>query len=76
MQVAGVVESAVVRLPHLDFGEAVVAVVGKEKNSPICVEDIMRQVKQNLANHKVPRNPMSKIQKNVIRAELTQLLDS
>ena len=79
-QISGVIESAVVGLQHHDFGETAVAVVVKEKDSNIQPEDIIKEVKQNLANYKVPkkvffldalpRNPMGKIQKNILRANL------
>ncbi|RLA29686.1 MAG: malonyl-CoA synthase, partial [Gammaproteobacteria bacterium] len=73
----GVSESAVIGIPHADLGEAVVAVVVKESGSEIRNTEIVNACKQELANFKVPknvvfidelpRNTMSKVQKNVLR---------
>jgi malonyl-CoA/methylmalonyl-CoA synthetase len=76
----GVVESAVIGLPHSDFGEAVTAVVVRQKGSAgaaLTEAGIIAAVKQELANFKVPkrvfivddlpRNTMGKVQKNVLR---------
>lgn len=78
----GVVESAVVGLPHADFGEAVTAVVVRQKNAAgaaLSEAGIIAAVKAALANFKVPkrvfivddlpRNAMGKVQKNLLRAE-------
>jgi malonyl-CoA/methylmalonyl-CoA synthetase len=75
--VEGVAESAVIGLPHPDFGEAVAAVVaGDAKNSP-SEEAVVAAAKAQLAGYKVPkrvfivealpRNAMGKVQKNVLR---------
>jgi len=74
-----VVESAVIGLPHSDFGEAVVAVVVKQVNSPLTESDLITFAKQRLANFKVPkqvffvqelpRNAMSKVQKALLREQ-------
>lgn len=73
----GVLESAVIGLPHADFGEAVTAIVVREKGSKVVADDIVNHLKQNLANFKVakgvffvdelPRNTMGKVQKNQLR---------
>lgn len=73
----GVLESAVIGLPHADFGEAVTAIVVREKGSKVVEDDIVSHLKQNLANFKVakgvffvdelPRNTMGKVQKNQLR---------
>lgn len=78
----GVVESAVIGLPHPDFGEAVTAVVVRQKNAAgaaLSEADIIAAVKAELANFKVPkrvfvtddlpRNAMGKVQKNLLRQE-------
>ncbi len=75
----GVLESAVVGVPHPDFGEAVVAVVvpsGNELDSSTLAEHI----KPHLARFKqpklieiaaeLPRNTMGKVQKNILRTRL------
>ena len=76
----GVVESAVIGLPHADFGEAVTAVVVRQKNAvgiALTETGIIAAVKAELANFKVPkrvflvddlpRNAMGKVQKNLLR---------
>lgn len=76
----GVVESAVIGLPHPDFGEAVSAVVVRQKNpagAALTESGIIAAIKDKLANFKVPkwvylvddlpRNAMGKVQKNVLR---------
>ncbi len=76
----GVEESAVVGLPHPDFGEAVAAVIKRRLGSAGPSEaDVIAAVKATLANFKVPkavffvdelpRNAMGKVQKAALRAE-------
>nr|WP_309471283.1 hypothetical protein [Thalassospira profundimaris] len=79
----GVLESAVIGVPHPDFGEAVVAVVVRTGNSHISEEDIIRYIKSLMANFKVPkkviflaelpRNTMGKVQKNILREDYRAL---
>ena len=78
----GVEESAVIGLPHPDFGEAVSAVVVRQ-NSPagaaLTEASIIGAIKDRLANFKVPkwvylvdqlpRNAMGKVQKNMLRQQ-------
>ena len=79
----GVAESAVIGVPHPDFGEAVVAVVvPKDGASPAPVE-LLDGLGPNLAGFKrpkrivvvdaLPRNTMGKVQKNVLRDEYAHL---
>ena len=81
----GVVESAVIGLPHPDFGEAVSAVVVRQKNSAgkaLSEASIIAAVKGQLANFKVPkwvylvdelpRNAMGKVQKNILRQQYSR----
>lgn len=73
----GVVESAVVGVPHPDFGEAVVAVVVREAGAAIDETTIAKALEGRLARFKqpkrvvilpeLPRNTMGKVQKNVLR---------
>jgi malonyl-CoA/methylmalonyl-CoA synthetase len=73
----GVAESAVIGVPHPDFGEGVVAVVVKSKSGALDEAAILEPLKQRLANYKLPkrvlfaedlpRNTMGKVQKNILR---------
>ncbi len=75
----GVVESAVIGLPHADLGEAVTAVVVRRAGATLTEADVTAFVKTQLAGFKVPRavhfvedlprNTMGKVQKNVLRAQ-------
>ena len=77
-EMEGVQESAVVGIPHPDFGEAVTAVVVPRKGGARPDEaQLIGALKARLANFKVPkrvyvvdelpRNAMGKVQKNVLR---------
>ena len=77
-ELPGVRESAVVGIPHPDFGEAVTAiVVAKPGADPPTEARMIAALKAKLANFKVPkrvhvvdelpRNAMGKVQKNVLR---------
>ena len=80
----GVKESAVIGVPHADFGEAVVAVVVPQPDGGPDEDSIINAAKENLANFKVPkrvlfvdelpRNTMSKVQKNVLRDKYGDIL--
>ena len=73
----GVAESAVVGVPHPDFGEAVVAVVVAKPGATLQGNDMAAALKGRIANFKVPkfvevvaelpRNAMGKVQKNLLR---------
>jgi malonyl-CoA/methylmalonyl-CoA synthetase len=73
----GVSESAIIGVPHPDFGEAVVAVVVRQDESELSESDIIEACKKELANFKIPkrviftnnmpRNAMAKVQKNRLR---------
>lgn len=75
--VDGVFESAVVGIPHSDFGEGVVAVVVKDGSSELMDADIFDALKPSLARYKqpkavfivdeLPRNTMGKVLKNTLR---------
>ena len=74
---AGVAESAVVGVPHPDFGEAVVAVVVPRPGIALDGAALIAALKDGIANFKVPkqvfiaadlpRNAMGKVQKNLLR---------
>ena len=74
----GVTESAVVGLPHPDFGEAVAAVVVRDPGrQDLEAESVIEAARAGLANFKVPkrvyfvdslpRNAMGKVQKAALR---------
>jgi malonyl-CoA/methylmalonyl-CoA synthetase len=75
----GVAESAVVGVPHPDFGEVGVAVVTPRSAAQLDGERIVATLKSQLANFKIPkrcfvvaelpRNAMGKVQKNVLREQ-------
>ncbi len=79
----GVQESAVIGVPHADFGEAVVAVVVPRAGASVDPAAIQAGLKSGLANFKVPkrihvidalpRNAMGKVQKNVLRQQYADL---
>jgi malonyl-CoA/methylmalonyl-CoA synthetase len=75
--IEGVIESAVIGLPHPEFGEGVTAVLVCEKGSSLAEADVLAALKDRLAKFKqpkrvffvdeLPRNAMGKVQKNVLR---------
>jgi malonyl-CoA/methylmalonyl-CoA synthetase len=76
---AGVDESAVIGIPHKDFGEAVLAVVVPKAGAALQPAQIIAALKSQIANFKVPkqvfvvkelpRNTMGKVQKNLLREQ-------
>ena len=78
----GVLESAVIGVPHADFGEAVVAVAVTGEGW-LGEEDARRHLRERLAAFKVPkrivpasalpRNAMGKVQKNLLREAHAEL---
>ena len=75
----GVVESAVIGVPHPDFGEAVVAVVAGEGDEAAMIAAARMQLAAFKAPKRVifvadlPRNAMGKVQKAALRSEYTGL---
>jgi malonyl-CoA/methylmalonyl-CoA synthetase len=75
----GVAESAVIGVPHPDFGEAVVAVLTARPGAQVEAGAVAAQLKTQIANFKVPkhvfvvdelpRNTMGKVQKNLLREQ-------
>ena len=73
-----VLESAVIGLPHPDFGEAVFAVLVPQKGQSLDVEAVLAGLSDRLARFKqpkaavaveeLPRNTMGKVQKAALRA--------
>ena len=82
-ELPGVLESAVVGVPHPDFGEVGVAVVIAKPGQAPDGARIVAEMKSRLANFKVPkhcfvvselpRNTMGKVQKNVLRDQYKSL---
>ena len=76
-EMPGVAESAVIGVPHPDFGEAVVAVLVPRPGAALDAAAITAELKGRIANFKVPkrvfvvgelpRNAMGKVQKNLLR---------
>jgi malonyl-CoA/methylmalonyl-CoA synthetase len=73
----GVFESAVIGVPHRDFGEAVTAVVVAKPGARLSEASLIAALKAKIAGFKVPkrihlvnelpRNQMGKVQKNLLR---------
>ncbi len=73
----GVIESAVIGVPHADFGEGVTAVVVCNKGAPVDEASVLNALEGRLAKFKMPkrvivvnelpRNAMGKVQKNILR---------
>ncbi|KAA2234873.1 malonate--CoA ligase [Salinarimonas soli] len=80
----GVVESAVIGVPHRDFGEGVMAVVVAKPGAAIDEAAVLSALGDRLAKFKLPkrvvmvddlpRNTMGKVQKNVLRETYKALL--
>jgi malonyl-CoA/methylmalonyl-CoA synthetase len=78
-ELPGVAESALVGVPHPDFGEAGVAVITAKAGAPIDTDEVIKTLKTQLANFKIPkrcvvvpelpRNTMGKVQKNLLREQ-------
>ncbi|WP_425261764.1 malonate--CoA ligase [Rubrivivax sp. RP6-9] len=78
-ELPGVAESAVIGVPHPDFGEAVVAVLVPRPGATVDGAAVVAALKAKIANFKVPkqvfvvaelpRNTMGKVQKNLLREQ-------
>ena len=76
-EVEGVAESAVIGLPHPDFGEAVFAVLARAKGAALDADAALAAIRDRLARFKqpkgavvvddLPRNTMGKVQKALLR---------
>ncbi|MEP9398880.1 malonyl-CoA synthase [Mesorhizobium sp. KR2-14] len=82
-QVEGVVESAVIGLPHADFGEAPVAVIVGDETARPAVEAAVttslarfKQPKRLVFVSELPRNTMGKVQKAELRKQFGDLLSN
>jgi len=73
----GVIESAVIGVPHADFGEGVTAVLVCDKATGVDEASVLKGLEGRLAKFKMPkrvivvdelpRNAMGKVQKNILR---------
>ncbi|MDD1531706.1 malonyl-CoA synthase [Bradyrhizobium sp. WBOS7] len=73
----GVIESAVIGVPHADFGEGVTAVLVRQPGASIDEAAVLKGLDGRLAKFKMPkrvfvvdelpRNTMGKVQKNILR---------
>ncbi|WP_047198394.1 malonate--CoA ligase [Caldimonas brevitalea] len=82
----GVAESAVIGVPHPDFGEAVVAVVVPKPGVELAEGPMIAALKDRIAGFKVPkrvffdaelpRNAMGKVQKALLREQHQRLFAS
>ena len=82
----GVVESAVIGVPHPDFGEAVVAVLAVKPGASLEERTVISTLAGTLARFKLPkrvlcaaelpRNAMGKVQKAELRQRFSGLFDS
>ncbi len=82
-EMKGVAESAVVGVPHPDFGEVGVAVVIAKAGATVQPDAVIAELKAKLANFKIPkkcfvvpelpRNTMGKVQKNLLRDQYKAL---
>ena len=82
-EMPGVLESALVGVPHPDFGEVGVAVVIAKPGAALQADAIIASLKSKLANFKIPkqcfvvpelpRNTMGKVQKNLLREQYKSL---
>ncbi|SDL03970.1 malonyl-CoA/methylmalonyl-CoA synthetase [Modicisalibacter muralis] len=81
-----VVESAVVGVPHPDFGEGVIAVVVARPGEAVDEASVLQSLEGRLARYKqpkrvffadsLPRNTMGKVQKNQLRQRYRDLYTS
>ncbi len=76
---SGVAESALIGVPHPDFGEVGIALVIAKPGAKLDSQAILATLKSQLANFKIPkrceivselpRNTMGKVQKNLLREQ-------
>jgi malonyl-CoA/methylmalonyl-CoA synthetase len=81
-ELPGVTESAVIGVPHKDFGEGVVAVVMGQGDEAAMIAEARRQLAAYKAPKRVvfveelPRNAMGKVQKNLLRKTYEHLFET
>jgi malonyl-CoA/methylmalonyl-CoA synthetase len=82
-RVPGVAETAVIGIPHPDFGEGVAAVILRQPASALTESTILEALQRRLAKYKLPkrvifvddfpRNALGKVQKNLLRQRYADL---
>jgi malonyl-CoA/methylmalonyl-CoA synthetase len=82
-EIEGVVESAVIGLPHADFGEGVTAIVIADPDAGLTERSVIARLDGRLSKFKqpkrviflerLPRNTMGKVQKNLLRDQFCDL---
>ena len=82
-EIDGVGESALIGVPHPDFGEVGVALVTLKSGASLTSDGVIATLKAKLANFKIPkrcfivtelpRNTMGKVQKNILREQYKNL---
>jgi acyl-CoA synthetase (AMP-forming)/AMP-acid ligase II len=77
----GVLDVAVIGVPHPDYGESILAVIVPVNGAEPTLESLRAWARDRIADYKaphamvihdIPRNPSGKIQKNLLRAELAR----
>ena len=80
-ELPGVIESAVIGVPHPDFGEGVVAVVMGQGDEAAMIAEARRELaayktpKRVVFLDELPRNAMGKVQKNLLRERFADLFE-
>lgn len=82
----GILESAVVGVPHGDFGEGIVAAVVMQPGHDTTEADIIGELKTTLAGYKIPkrvffipelpRNTMGKVRKEILRNDFSEVFSA
>ncbi|MEL6648256.1 MAG: malonyl-CoA synthase, partial [Pseudomonadota bacterium] len=82
----GVLESAVIGVPHADFGETVVAVLVPDPGTQADIPAIeaaaaaalarFKQPRKYIVLNELPRNTMGKVQKNILRESYKDLFET
>lgn len=82
----GILESAVVGVPHGDFGEGIVAAVVMQPGHDTTEADIIGELKTKLAGYKIPkrvffipelpRNTMGKVRKEILRNDFSEVFSA
>ena len=81
----GVLESAVIGVPHADFGEMVLGLIVPAQEERLNLDAITEATAKTLARFKqprkliqieeLPRNTMGKVQKNILREQYSELFE-